>query len=47
MKVVIKLMFQLSETEKKNLQLIEEISAWKKRRASGSTDEDFQPKKDY
>ncbi|CAD8204959.1 unnamed protein product [Paramecium pentaurelia] len=38
---------KLSETEKKNLQLIEEISALKKRRASGSTDEDFQPKKEY
>ncbi|CAD8109574.1 unnamed protein product [Paramecium primaurelia] len=37
---------KLSETEKKNLQLIEEISTLKKRRASGSTDEDFQPKKE-
>ncbi|CAD8111914.1 unnamed protein product [Paramecium primaurelia] len=38
---------KLNETEKKNLQLIEEISTLKKRRASGSTDEDFQPKKEY
>ncbi|CAD8208045.1 unnamed protein product [Paramecium pentaurelia] len=38
---------KLSETEKKNLQLIEEISTLKKRRASGSTDEDFQPKKEH
>ncbi|CAK91088.1 unnamed protein product (macronuclear) [Paramecium tetraurelia] len=37
---------KLSETEKKNLQLIEEISTLKKRRTSGSTDEDFQPKKE-
>ncbi|CAK63744.1 unnamed protein product (macronuclear) [Paramecium tetraurelia] len=46
-KVAMKFIFKLSETEKKNLQLIEEISALKKRRASGSTDEDFQPKKEH
>ncbi|CAD8112288.1 unnamed protein product [Paramecium sonneborni] len=41
------LKLKLSETEKKNLLLIEEIEALKKRRASGSTDEDFQPRKDF